>query len=59
MSKAPPPEVRPVHQSVGRFLRRLFWRRDVGPVSAEARVEVRELTTDPAADSRPEEAPPA
>ena len=31
---------------VGRFLRRLSWRRDVGPVRAEAEISARELMQD-------------
>lgn len=32
---------------LSRFLHRLSWRRQVGPVSAEADVEVRELNPEP------------
>ena len=35
-----------VGTSIGTFVRRLIWRREVGPVSTEARFEVRELITD-------------
>lgn len=42
----------PAPSLVGRFLRRLSWRRRVGPVSTEAHLEVREL------DPAPEPPPP-
>ena len=45
------PEKVPADPSVGTFLRRLFWRREAGPVSAEAGLEIRELIP----DSDPEE----
>lgn len=41
------PEKRRQVQTVGTFLRRLVWGGDLGPVSAEASVEVRELLSDP------------
>jgi hypothetical protein len=33
----------PADPSVGTILRRLFWRREAGPVLAEAGLEIREL----------------
>ncbi len=40
------PSAPSVGTSIGRFVRRLIWRREIGPVEAEARIEVRELNTD-------------
>jgi hypothetical protein len=40
----------PRRLGLGRFLRRLTWRSELGPVSAEANVEVRELEVAPPAD---------
>lgn len=43
MRKEPVPEESPPASVVGRFLRRLSWRREVGPLRGEAELEVREL----------------
>ncbi|MEX2582026.1 MAG: hypothetical protein WD766_02060 [Gemmatimonadota bacterium] len=40
------PELPEKNQSVGSFLRRIIWRREAGPLSAEAGVEMRELLED-------------
>jgi hypothetical protein len=40
------PSTRSVRTAIGSFVRRLTWRREVGPLTAEARVEVRELSTE-------------
>jgi hypothetical protein len=60
MSADPPRDNRVSTQSIGTFLKRLFWRRDIGPISTEAQLEVRELTTDLEVQSEPEaKLPPA
>lgn len=43
---SPLPEVRSVRGSVRTFLRRLIWRKEMGPLSAEGGVEIRDLTDD-------------
>jgi hypothetical protein len=40
------PTKAPADPTVVTFLRRLFWRREAGPVSAEAGLEIRELLPD-------------
>lgn len=47
MDPHPVPETRVNHSIVGKFIRRLIWRHEAGPLSAEARVEIRELDTEP------------
>lgn len=50
MNTDPPPERPASRSAVGRFLRRLAWRRAAGPLVAEAAVEVREPETEPPRD---------
>lgn len=57
-SAEPPPQWRFLDLSIGTFVRRLTWRRDVGPLRGEGRLEVRELTTEPTRRAHTEGAGP-